>query len=217
MYGTRMDGCMISCMGMQMLQDSFQACDILISIVYDHAFDIVHDLISLTLLQVQDERSDGIRDLPDAHVCRTGNLRLLWVHIIDQWWCQRCGTALCVALEEDSVFVGPVWSSSVQTSYEEKVERLLESTSITVGSVVVGLARLKVKHIWVFVGVLRCSRMFMKVDQSSVDKMQIYLYFHCEQEYVAVEGKGLVTRCNLLILTMNKGRGIMDTYLRNQL
>ena len=39
---------------------------------------------------------------------------------------------LCVALEEDIGFVGPVWSRSVETSYKEEGEHVLKDVPLTV-------------------------------------------------------------------------------------
>ena len=41
---------------------------------------------------------------------------------------------MCVSLEKNSGFVGIVWSSSVETYYEEEVERVLKDTPPVVGA-----------------------------------------------------------------------------------
>ena len=53
----------------------------------------------------------------------------------------------------------------------------------------------------------------MGVDQSSIYNMWMYLYLHRKEKDGEVEVKGLITICNLLRSTWNKGRGRMDTYL----
>ena len=71
----------------------------------------------------------------------------------------------------------------------------------------------KEKNPEVFVEVLRYRQRFMEVYRSSVDKVYMYFYFHHKYYDSAVEGKGLITRFNLLRSSGKKGRGNMDTFL----
>ena len=49
------------------------------------------------------------------------------------WQRQRDGITLCVSLEEDNEFGGPVWYRSVEKAYGEEVERVLKAKPIVVG------------------------------------------------------------------------------------
>ena len=54
-----------------MCQASLQAWESLGYVVYEHVFDRRYDIIFQNLLQVEDDRSDGIRDFLDVHGCWT--------------------------------------------------------------------------------------------------------------------------------------------------
>ena len=56
---------------------------------------------------------------------------------------------------------------------------------------------------------------FIEVDQSSIYKMNIYLYLHREEEYGPVEGKGIVTIFTLIRSNRKKGVVRIGTYLEN--
>ena len=69
---------------------------------------------------------------------------------------------------------------------------------------------MKEKNPEVFVEVLSYRQRFMEVYRSTVDKLYMYFYFHHKYYDSAVEGKGLITRFNLLRSSGKKGRGNMD-------
>ena len=52
---------------------------------------------------------------------------------------------------EDSVFGGPVWSISVETSKEEEVELVIKAKLVAVGAGEVEVVGVKINHLWVFV------------------------------------------------------------------
>ena len=64
-----------------MISESFQAFDSLVSVVCDHDFYIGHNLIGRTIMQVEDEMSDGVCELLGLHGCRTGKLRSQWARM----------------------------------------------------------------------------------------------------------------------------------------
>ena len=74
---------------------------------------------------------------------------------------------LCVALEEDIGFVGPVWSSSVETSYKEEGDHVLKAVSLTLDAGAMEAARVKATCTEVFVEVLMDRRRFLEVNKSS--------------------------------------------------
>ena len=87
-----------------------------------------------------------------------------WLWLID-------GKTLCVDIEEDGAFGGPVWSRSKEKANKEEVECVLKASSLEVGTEAAELAGLKVKHMGVFVEVLRDRRKFMEFDQISIDNV----------------------------------------------
>ena len=70
-----------------------------------------------------------------------------------QWPQRRGGTTLweydvLVVLGEESSFGGTGCSRSIETSYEEEVERILKATPLVVGAGTVELSGKKVKSMW---------------------------------------------------------------------
>ena len=104
----------------------------MISVVCDYDFEIGKDIISRTLLQVEYERSDRVCDFLGTRGWITGKLRLQWERIQEKWRWRIDGKTLCVDLEEESGFVGPVWSRSIDMVFEEEVEHVLQAAPIAV-------------------------------------------------------------------------------------
>ena len=77
-----------------------------------------------------------------------------------------------LALQYDSGFGGPVWSSSVEKSKVEEVECLLEAAPLAVGAGAEDLDGAKAKHPGVFMELLRDRQRFMNLGRSSVDNVE---------------------------------------------
>ena len=77
----------------------------------------------------------------------------------------------------------------METSKEEEVERLLETTPLAVGTGAVVGVGVKVKHLGIFMEALKYRWSVIEANQISGDKL--YVILHREEEYVTLEGRGI--------------------------